>query len=101
MCFLLLLDENPRLCLGFSSNKKTRRKRYDACDELVRVAEYHQKNFSDPLMILRMVRVAGVEPTASWTRTMRATNCATPGYSLIIIRNFFEPVKVIFSEMLT
>ena len=81
MCFLLLLDENPRLCLGFSSNKKTRRKRYDACDELV--------------------RVAGVEPTASWTRTMRATNCATPGYSLIIIRNFFEPVKVIFSEMLT
>ena len=25
-----------------------------------------------------MVRVAGVEPTASWTRTKRATNCATP-----------------------
>ena len=27
-----------------------------------------------------MVRVAGFEPTASWTRTMRATNCATPGW---------------------
>ncbi len=27
-----------------------------------------------------MVRVAGFEPTASWSRTMRATNCATPGY---------------------
>ena len=26
-----------------------------------------------------LVRVAGFEPTASWTRTMRATNCATPG----------------------
>ena len=26
-----------------------------------------------------MVRVAGLEPTASWTRTMRATSCATPG----------------------
>ena len=26
-----------------------------------------------------LVRVAGVEPTASWTRTKRATNCATPG----------------------
>ncbi len=28
-----------------------------------------------------MVRVAGFEPTASWSRTMRATNCATPGYN--------------------
>ncbi len=27
-----------------------------------------------------MVRVAGFEPTASWSRTKRATNCATPGY---------------------
>ena len=27
-----------------------------------------------------LVRVAGFEPTASWTRTMRATNCATPGW---------------------
>ena len=26
-----------------------------------------------------LVRVAGLEPTASWTRTMRATSCATPG----------------------
>ena len=45
-----------------------------------------------------MVRVAGFEPTASWSRTKRATNCAIPGYSLIIIRNFFESVKVIFPE---
>ena len=30
-----------------------------------------------------MVRVAGFEPTASWSRTMRATNCATPGYYVI------------------
>ena len=27
-----------------------------------------------------VVRVAGFEPTASWSRTKRATNCATPGY---------------------
>ena len=27
-----------------------------------------------------LVRVAGFEPTASWSRTKRATNCATPGY---------------------
>ena len=26
-----------------------------------------------------MVRVAGFEPTASWSRTMRATDCAPPG----------------------
>ena len=29
----------------------------------------------------KVVRVAGFEPTASWSRTMRATNCATPGCS--------------------
>ena len=29
-----------------------------------------------------LVRVAGFEPTASWTRTMRATNCATPGFEI-------------------
>ncbi len=45
-----------------------------------------------------MVGVAGVEPTASWTRTKRATNCATPRYSLFIIRNFLPDVKVIFPE---
>ena len=28
----------------------------------------------------KLVRVAGFEPTASWSRTKRATNCATPGY---------------------
>lgn len=26
-----------------------------------------------------LVRVAGFEPTASWSRTTRATNCAIPG----------------------
>ena len=36
-------------------------------------AEYHQKDFSDPLMILRMVGVAGLEPAASWSRTKHAT----------------------------
>ena len=40
--------------------KISRSKRYRACSDVV--------------------RVAGFEPTASWTRTMRATNCATPGY---------------------
>ena len=28
----------------------------------------------------KLVRVAGFEPTASWSRTMRATGCATPGW---------------------
>ena len=41
-----------------------------------------------------MVRVAGFEPTASWTRTMRATNCATPGLiSSSIISVFILCVK--------
>ena len=30
-----------------------------------------------------MVRVARFELTASWSRTMRATNCATPGYEIL------------------
>ena len=29
-----------------------------------------------------MVRVAGLEPTASCSQSRRATNCATPGYSI-------------------
>ena len=37
-----------------------------------------------------MVRVAGVEPTASWTRNMRATNCATPGCSDNYYTEFFR-----------
>ena len=76
----------------------------------IKNAEYHQKNFSDPLMILRMVRVAGLEPTASWSRTTRATNCAIPGYSIfgaavlrsntatIIIRIFLPYVKAFLSR---
>ena len=30
-----------------------------------------------------LVRVARFELTASWSRTMRATNCATPGYEIV------------------
>ena len=41
-----------------------------------------------------LVRVAGFEPTASWTRTMRATNCATPGWLYhYSVRNAFCQVK--------
>ena len=34
--------------------------------------------YSNPIRTLRMVGVTGFEPTASWSRTKRATNCATP-----------------------
>ena len=48
-------------------------------------AEYHQQTFSDPFMILRMVGVAGFEPAASWTRTMRDTKLRhTPKCHIII-----------------
>ena len=50
----------------------------------IKNAEYHQQTFSDPLMILRMVRVTGFEPAASCSQSRRATNCATPGYSVKI-----------------
>ena len=45
-----------------------------------------------------LVRVAGFEPTASWSRTKRATNCATPGcciylHSMPIIRKKQQSVK--------
>ena len=66
--------------VGSIVETKNRRKRIYACDDLV--------------------GVAGVEPTASWTRTKRATNCATPRYSLIIVQNFHLDVKVIFPENL-
>ena len=36
-----------------------------------------------------MVRVAGFEPTASWSRTKRATNCATPGCNGVYYTEFF------------
>ena len=38
--------------------------------------------YSNPIRSLRMVRVAGLEPTASCSQSRRATNCATPGYSI-------------------
>ncbi len=31
-----------------------------------------------PVLTVDMVGVAGLEPAASWSRTMHATNCATP-----------------------
>ena len=40
------------------------------------------KRLSDPLMILRMVRVARLELAASWSQTRRPTNWATPGYEV-------------------
>ena len=33
-----------------------------------------------------LVRVTGFEPTASWSRTKRATSCATPGKAFTSIR---------------
>ena len=39
------------------------------------------QGYSNPIRTLRMVRVTGFEPTASWSRTKRATSCATPGSS--------------------
>ena len=51
--------------VGSIVETKNRRKRIYACDDLV--------------------GVAGVEPTASWTRTKRATNCATPRKLYVIL----------------
>ena len=41
-----------------------------------------------------MVRVAGFEPTASWSRTMRATNCATPGYLILTPRDIIAAKRM-------
>ena len=53
-----------------------------------------------------MVRVAGFEPTASWSRTKRATNCATPRYDplhlwgcLIYYTDSLEKVKTPQKQM--
>ena len=46
---------------------------------------------------LRMVGVARLELAASWSRTMRATSCATPRYSLYIIMIQAVLVKQKFS----
>ena len=35
-----------------------------------------------------MVRVTGFEPAASCSQSMRATNCATPGYEIKILSNY-------------
>ena len=40
-----------------------------------------------------LVGVAGFEPAASWSRTKRATNCATPRHSRFIIISIFPSVK--------
>ena len=34
---------------------------------------------------ITLVRVTGFEPTASWSRTKRATSCATPGFNAILL----------------
>ena len=39
----------------------------------IKNAECPFVGYSDPIRTLRMVRVAGFEPTASWTRTKRDT----------------------------
>ena len=46
-----------------------------------------------------MVGVARLELAASWSRTMRATICATPRDSFIIIMTFRPVVKVLFDLM--
>ena len=43
------------------------------------------KNTKDKSPWHFLVGVAGLEPTASWTRTRHATNCATPRYQRIKI----------------
>ena len=40
-----------------------------------------------------LVRVAGFEPTASWSRTKHATICATPGRSLPVSRTTSVALK--------
>ena len=63
-----------------NKTEQIKQKSYDFCRKEAKIATF-------------LVRVAGFEPTASWSRTKRATNCATPGCSLIIIRNFPADVK--------
>ena len=43
-----------------------------------------------------MVRVTGFEPAASWSQTTRATNCATPGKSAVIIQQSPSVRKMLF-----
>lgn len=43
-----------------------------------------------------MVGVAGLEPAASWSRTMHATICATPRDSFYIIARPLSIVKHFF-----
>ena len=49
--------------------------------------------YSDPIRTLRMVGVAGFEPAASWTRTMRDTKLRHTPKDLIIIMRFSPIVK--------
>lgn len=37
-----------------------------------------------------MVEATGFEPTTLWSRTIRATNCATPQYAFIIYLIYFS-----------
>lgn len=47
-------------------------------------------------LLRRLVGVARLELAASWSRTMRATICATPRDSFIIIMSFWPVVKELF-----
>ncbi len=43
-----------------------------------------------------VVRVTGFEPAASWPQTTRATSCATPGKSAVIIQQSPSLCKMLF-----
>ncbi len=40
-----------------------------------------------------MVEVVGLKPTASWSRTMRAINCATPRNKIKCVNDFSTRVS--------
>ena len=64
-------------------------------------AEYHQKNFSDPLMILRMVGVADSNPRPLGPGTKRYQASPHPERMLpIYYSNFFLKLSRLFQFML-
>ena len=75
----LLWSNRKTVCGICVVSNKIKIKKFNFCN----------KNKKNPLFSFEnggfLVRVAGFEPTASWTRTMRATNCATPGYWKVLI----------------
>ena len=59
------MPEDPRAGHSFGNEKRRSIKLRPYTDRYINLeiknAEYHQQTFSDPFMILRMVRVAGFE----------------------------------------